>query len=56
MSASDSGPRLGTTEQEPVQDSVAQLLADWARERPDLDFSPVGVINRLAPEVTTQRP
>ncbi len=53
MSASDSGPRLGTTEQEPVQDSVAQdsvaqLLADWARERPDLDFSPVGVINRLA--------
>jgi DNA-binding MarR family transcriptional regulator len=53
MSASDSSPRLGTTEQEPVQDpvaqdSVAQLLADWARERPDLDFSPVGVINRLA--------
>ena len=31
-----------------AQDSVAQLLADWARERPDLDFSPVGVINRLA--------
>src|SRR2546430_10721326 len=53
MSASDSGPRLGTTEQEPVQDSVAQdsvaqLLADWARERPDLDFAPVGIINRLA--------
>ena len=48
MSASDSGPRPGTTEQESVQDSVARLLADWARERPDLDFSPVGVINRLA--------
>jgi len=48
MSASDSGPRPGTTEQESAQDSVAQLLADWARERPDLDFSPVGVINRLA--------
>src|SRR6266566_3806824 len=57
MSASDSSPRLGTTEQEPVQDSVAQdsvaqLLADWARERPDLDFSPVGVINRLARVMT----
>src|SRR2546422_68334 len=48
MSASDSGPRPGTTEQESAQDSVARLLADWARERPDLDFSPVGVITRLA--------
>jgi DNA-binding MarR family transcriptional regulator len=35
-------------EQEPVQDSIGMLLADWARERPDLDFSPVGVINRLS--------
>jgi DNA-binding MarR family transcriptional regulator len=42
------GARPGAPEQEPVQDSVGQLLADWARERPDLDFSPVGVINRLA--------
>ncbi len=25
-----------------------QLLLDWARERPDLDFTPVGVITRLA--------
>jgi DNA-binding MarR family transcriptional regulator len=29
-------------------DSVGQLLADWAHERPDLDFSPVGIINRLS--------
>jgi len=29
-------------------DSVDQVLADWARERPDLDFSPVGVVTRLA--------
>jgi DNA-binding MarR family transcriptional regulator len=28
-------------------DSVDHLLDDWARERPDLDFTPVGVINRL---------
>jgi DNA-binding MarR family transcriptional regulator len=26
---------------------VDHLLDDWARERPDLDFTPVGVINRL---------
>jgi DNA-binding MarR family transcriptional regulator len=31
-----------------VLDSVDALLADWARERPDLDFSPVGVVTRLA--------
>jgi len=29
-------------------DSVDRLLADWARERPDLDFSPVGIVTRLA--------
>jgi hypothetical protein len=29
-------------------DSVDQLLDDWNRERPDLDFSPVGVVTRLA--------
>ena len=28
-------------------DSVDRVLADWARERPDLDFTPVGVITRL---------
>jgi DNA-binding MarR family transcriptional regulator len=29
-------------------DSVDRVLADWARERPDLDFTPVGVVTRLA--------
>jgi DNA-binding MarR family transcriptional regulator len=29
------------------QDSVDRLLADWARVRPELDFSPVAVIARL---------
>ncbi|MBO0878889.1 MAG: hypothetical protein J2P17_00575, partial [Mycobacterium sp.] len=29
-------------------DSVDELLAEWERERPDLDFSPVGIANRLA--------
>jgi DNA-binding MarR family transcriptional regulator len=29
-------------------DSIDHVLADWARERPDLDFTPVGVINRLS--------
>jgi DNA-binding MarR family transcriptional regulator len=32
---------------EAAWDSVDYLLADWARERPDLDFSPVAVIYRL---------
>jgi DNA-binding MarR family transcriptional regulator len=31
-----------------VCDSVDELLADWAEERPDLDFSPVGIVTRLA--------
>lgn len=30
------------------RDGVDQLLLDWARERPDLNFSPVGVITRIA--------
>ncbi len=29
------------------EDAVDRILAQWARERPDLDFSPVGVIGRL---------
>ncbi len=29
-------------------DSVDKVLRDWARERPDLDFSPVGIVTRLA--------
>ncbi len=48
MTASASGARYGAPEREPVPDSVDQILADWARQRPDLDFSPVGIVNRLA--------
>jgi DNA-binding MarR family transcriptional regulator len=33
---------------ERTRDSVDLLLADWTRERPDLDFAPVGVITRMA--------
>jgi DNA-binding MarR family transcriptional regulator len=29
-------------------DSVDGILLDWSRERPDLDFAPVGVITRLS--------
>ncbi|WP_173924476.1 MarR family winged helix-turn-helix transcriptional regulator [Agromyces sp. Marseille-P2726] len=28
-------------------DRVAQIMAEWARERPDLDLAPQGVIGRL---------
>jgi DNA-binding MarR family transcriptional regulator len=47
MTASASGAWHGMPERAAVPDSIDQLLADWARERPDLDFSPVGIINRL---------
>ncbi|MGO8882331.1 MAG: MarR family transcriptional regulator [Streptosporangiaceae bacterium] len=40
--------RNGPAGDEPAGDSVAALLQDWARERPDLDFSPVGIATRLA--------
>jgi hypothetical protein len=29
------------------RDRVDQVLLEWDRERPDLDFAPVGVITRL---------
>lgn len=48
MTAPAHDARYGTAETAAVPDSIDQLLADWARERPDLDFSPVGVVNRLA--------
>jgi DNA-binding MarR family transcriptional regulator len=32
---------------DPGTDRVAQIQAQWRRERPDLDTSPVGVIGRL---------
>jgi len=47
MGTSSRGARPGLPARDPGQDSIGRLLADWARERPDLDFSPVGVINRL---------
>jgi DNA-binding MarR family transcriptional regulator len=31
-----------------ARDGVDRLLLDWARERPDLDFTPVGIVTRLA--------
>ncbi len=30
-----------------MTDHVARVLAEWSRERPDLDSSPVAVIGRL---------
>jgi DNA-binding MarR family transcriptional regulator len=30
------------------EDSIDRVLRDWARERPDLDFTPVGIVARLA--------
>jgi DNA-binding MarR family transcriptional regulator len=31
-----------------VGDAVDQILAQWARERPDLDCSPMGVVGRIS--------
>lgn len=49
---SEQGPdahrlRYGVPACSGCRDRVDQLLLDWARERPDLDFTPVGVISRL---------
>jgi DNA-binding MarR family transcriptional regulator len=30
-----------------VEDAVDQILAQWGRERPDLDCSPMGIIGRI---------
>lgn len=48
MSTPGHGDHPAAPGPEPAQDSIGQVLADWAQERPDLDFSPVGVITRLA--------
>ena len=32
---------------DPTRDHVARIQAEWARERPDLDVTPQGVIGRL---------
>lgn len=37
----------GIPEHEATWDSVDHLLADWARERPDLDFGPLAVVYRM---------
>ncbi len=42
MSALEQVPPPG-----PARDAVDVLLAQWARERPDLDCSPMGVIGRI---------
>ncbi len=47
MTASVPDVRAGAAGPPTVPDSIDRLLADWARERPDLDVSPVGIINRL---------
>lgn len=31
-----------------MEDAVDRLLAQWARERPDLDTAPIGVIGRIS--------
>ena len=31
-----------------MEDAVDRLLAQWARERPDLDTSPIGVVGRIS--------
>lgn len=36
-----------TSRPDAAQDHVARIMAEWRRERPDLDVSPQGVIGRL---------
>ena len=39
--------RPPTAEQPPQPDRVAQIQQEWARERPELDVTPQGVLGRL---------
>ena len=41
-------PPFGVPVCRQARDRVDDLLLDWARERPDLDFTPVGIITRLS--------
>jgi DNA-binding MarR family transcriptional regulator len=47
MAERGSPRRYGVPASPAAWDSVDHLLDDWARERPDLDFTPVGVVTRL---------
>lgn len=40
--------QYGVPDSAQLRDSVDRILLDWARERPDLDFTPVGIVTRLA--------
>jgi DNA-binding MarR family transcriptional regulator len=42
------GPPYGVPACRNSWDEVDRLLADWAGQRPDLDFTPVGVVTRLS--------
>src|SRR6266516_2436647 len=48
MTASAAHAAPGAPEWAPVPDSVDQILAEWARQRPDLDFSTLGITSRMA--------
>ena len=48
QSGSDARLRYGVPSCVSARDSVDRLLLDWERERPDLDFAPVGIVTRLA--------
>lgn len=53
MDRQGSARRYGVPASRAAWDSIDHLLAEWARERPDLDFTPVGIVNRLG-RVRTQ--
>ena len=42
--------RFGVPACATARDRVDRVLLDWDRERPDLDFTPAGVVSRLARE------
>ena len=44
----DSRLRFGVPACATARDRVDRVLLDWDRERPDLDFTPAGVVSRLA--------
>jgi DNA-binding MarR family transcriptional regulator len=48
MLAGAAGQRNQATTVSGVQDAVDRILEQWARERPDLDCSPMGIVGRIS--------
>ncbi|MEU2389473.1 MarR family transcriptional regulator [Streptomyces sp. NPDC007369] len=47
MDATDADAAVDMDSEVPVNDAVTAVMEQWAKERPDIDFWPIGVVGRL---------